>query len=385
MTENRATGEQIAAEELKEVPEHLDDAAAEPAPAAKPWGPLRFARMTGSSLAGRDAAPWITDFLNAAYYRRPVEDRDVDDVRLAFSILTTFWYRKEPQRRLRVADLSAFHRAFGGRRFEVVRSGRGVLSREQLLEGASALLGDWFPDAYADDERRGWAVAFPTADERAAYDPARRMALARLGELTPESAPLTEQVWHTYPPVAMPSVEAVVGALTRPETWPDYASEIGRFTPLRAGGLDGQTFEIEVAAGTASGRPIFTRGYVTITKLVTPDDPAALRAYVDELEDGLARYGDNEPRAVPEGGEPVVGFDLTTHQGHFMGAGHNRLVLYTHEGQAWVRAAGTWDPMPWHIDQAYRVAGREAQHAFWGQGSVPRLSMLHQLAERCAA
>jgi hypothetical protein len=183
----------------------------------------------------------------------------------------------------------------------------------------------------------------------------------------------------------MPSVEAVVGALTRPETWPDYASEIGRFTPLRAGGLDGQTFEIEVAAGTATGRPIFTRGYVTITRLVTPDDPVALRAYVDELEEGLARYGDNEPRAVPEGGEPVVGFDLTTHQGHFMGAGHNRLVLYTLEGQAWVRAAGTWDPMPWHIDQAYRVAGREAQHAFWGQGNVPRLSMLHQLAERVAA
>jgi hypothetical protein len=391
MTDDRTPGDQLAPEELEEVPEHLDEdeddddaVAAEPELAARPWGPLRFARMTGSSLAGRDAAPWITDFLNAAYYRRPVEDRDVDDLRLAFSILTTYWYRKESHRRLRVTDLSAFHRAFGGRRFDVTRSGRGVLSREQQLEGASALLGDWFEEAYADDDRRGWGIAFPTADERAAYDPARRMALARLGELTPESAPLDEQVWHTYPAVAMPSVEAVVGALTRPETFPDYASELGRFTALRAGGLAGQTFEIEVAAGTASGRPIFTRGYVTITRLVTPDDPAALRAYFDELEEGLARYGDDEPRAVPEGGEPVVGFDLTTHQGHFMGAGHNRLILYTHEGQAWVRAAGTWDPMPWHIDQAYRVAGREAQHAFWGQGNVPRLSMLHQLAERCA-
>jgi hypothetical protein len=384
MTDDRTTGEQLAPEELAEVPEHLEDTGTEPETTTKPWGPLRFARMTGSSLAGRDAAPWITDFLNAAYYRRPVEERDVDDLRLAFSTLTTFWYRKQPQRRLRVTDLSAFHRAFGTHRFDVARSGRGVLSREQQLEGASALLGDWFPEAYADDDRRAWGIAFPTADERAAYDPARRMALARLGEPTPESVPRDEQVWHTYPPVAMPSVEAVVGALTRPETWPDYASELGRFTPLRAGGLDGQTFEIEVTAGTASGRPIFTRGYVTITRLVTPDDPAALRAYFDELEDGLARYGDDEPRAVPEGGEPVVGFDLTTHQGHFMGAGHNRLVLYTHEGRPWVRAAGTWDPMPWHVDQAYRVAGRAAQHAFWGEGDVPRLSMLHQLAERCA-
>jgi hypothetical protein len=205
-----------------------------------------------------------------------------------------------------------------------------------------------------------------------------------VGRLTPESAPPEEQTWHTYPAVEMPSAEAVIGALTRPETWPDYASEIGRFTPLREGGLLDQTFEIEVAAGTESGRPIFTRGYVTITQLVTPDDPAALREYFEELEDGLARYGDDEPRAVPEGGTPIVGFDLTTHEGHFMGSGHNRLVLFEHEGRTWVRAVGTWDPMPWHLDQAYRIAGREAQHAFWGQGGVERLSMLHQLARRIA-
>ena len=64
----------------------------------------------------------------------------------------------------------------------------------------------------------------------------------------------------------MPSAERVVAALPGRETWPDYASELGRFTPLRAGGLLGQTFEIEVAAGTAAGRPLFTRGYVTITR-----------------------------------------------------------------------------------------------------------------------
>jgi len=184
----------------------------------------------------------------------------------------------------------------------------------------------------------------------------------------------------------MPSAEAVIDALTAPETWPDYASEIGRFTPLRSGGLDGQTFEIEVAAGTGSGRPVFTRGYVTITKLVTPDDPQALHAWVAALEDGLQRFGADEPRAVPEdGGQAVVGFDLTTHQGHFMGRGHNRLLLYTVNGEAWVRAAGTWDPMPWHIEQSYRIAGREAQHAFWGQGNVVAKSLLHQLALQIAA
>jgi hypothetical protein len=369
-----------------ELPDHLDDpdpdaAAVEAGQRTVPRsGPLRFARMTGSSIAGRDAAPWVTDFLNAAYYRRAVGERAVDDLRFAFSVLTTYWYNKDTHRRLHLNDLGAFHHAYGSERFATDLSPRGTLSRAQLEAGAAELIGDWFPDAYADDARRGWGIAFETVDAREAYNPERRHVLARLGELTPESAPPEEQTWHTYPPVAMPSAEAVVGALTRPETWPDYASEIGRFTPLRAGGLDGQVFEIEVAAGTDSGRPIFTRGYVTITRLVTPDDPPALGEWFAALEDGLAKYGENEPRAVPEGGTPLVGFDLTTHQGHFMGAGHNRLLLYTLDGQAYVRAAGTWDPMPWHLDRAYRIAGRDAQHAFWGQGEVARLSMLHQLA-----
>jgi hypothetical protein len=334
--------------------------------------------MAGASIAGRDAAPWITDFLNAAYYRRAVDERELDDLRLAFCVLTTYWCRTKPRGRLRVTDLAAFHRAFGAERF----AARGTLDRAALLRGACTLVGDWFAEAYADDARRGWGVAFPTVAERDAYDPSRRLALARVGELTPEAAAPEQQVWHTYPAVEMPSAEGVIAALTRPETWPDYASEIGRFTPLRPGGLMDQTFEIEVAAGTRSGRPLFTRAYVTITALVTPDDPRALRDWFAALEHGLARYGRGEPRAVPEGGEPLVGFDLTTHAGHFMGSGHNRLLLYTHEGRAWVRAAGTWDPMPWHVDRAYRLAGNEAQHAFWGDD--PSLSMLKQLALRTA-
>jgi hypothetical protein len=378
MTDNLSPGDT----DVVALPEHLDDAEPTVAPRA---GVLRFARMTGSSICGRDAAPWVTDFLNAAYYRRPAGERDVDDLRAAFSVLTTYWYRKPGRKRLRATDLTAFHRAFGAHRFDTADSARGTLSREQLDAGAHRLLGDWFVDAYADDARRGWGIAFPTREEKAAYDHAWRMRLAGLGPVTPEHAPLSEQVWHTYPPVLMPSAEGVIAALTAPETWPDYASEIGRFTPVRPGGLDGQTFEIEVAAGTAAGWPMFTRGYVTITRLVTPADPAALRAYFEAMDTGMRAYGHEEPSVLPDGAEPLVGFDLTTHAGHFMGAGHNRLVLYTHEGQAWVRAAGTWDPMPWHIDQAYRIAGREAQHAFWGQGNIATQSLLHQLALQVAA
>ena len=40
--------------------------------------------------------------------------------------------------------------------------------------------------------------------------------------------------------------------------------------------------------------------------------------------------------------------------------------------------------MPWHLEQAYRVAGRDAQHAFWGQGDDAAKSMLDQLALRIA-
>jgi hypothetical protein len=345
-------------------------------------GPWRFASMIGSSIAARDAAPWVTDFLNAAYYRRPADERDVDDLRLASAIVTTYWYRKEPRRRLRAFDLPAFHRAFGRARFDTARSGRGTLDHQELLDGSARLLGDWFPDAYADDERRGWGIAFATTQERDGYDPGVRLALAPVGELTPERAPPAEQVWHTYPPVAMPSAEAVIDALTRPERWPDFASEIGRFTPLRPGGLPGQTFEIEVGAGTETGRPLFTRGYVTVTQLVTPDDPAALQGWFGDVQRGMATYGREEPELLPPGATPLVGFDLTTHAGHFMGSGHNRLLLYEHEGHALVRAAGTWDPMPWHLERAYQLSGRDAQHAFWGQGGVERLSMLHQLAER---
>ena len=47
-----------------------------------------------------------------------------------------------------------------------------------------------------------------------------------------------------------------------------------------------------------------------------------------------------------------------------------------------MRAAGTWDPMPWHLDKAYKAAGNEAQHAFWGQRDDEAMSLLHQLAKQ---
>jgi hypothetical protein len=93
----------------------------------------------------------------------------------------------------------------------------------------------------------------------------------------------------------------------------------------------------------------------------------------------------DEPPAVPDGATPVLAVDLTTHEGHFMGSGRNRLVLFEEDGRAYVRAAGTWDPMPWHLEALYERAGRDAQHAFRGQHEIVDQSMLHQIAGRVAA
>jgi hypothetical protein len=342
--------------------------------------PVRFARMAGSSIAGPDAAGWVTDFLNAAYYARPAHQRDLDDLRLAFAIVTTRWY--ELGRRLRAHDVAAFHRAFGRLRLaDSPASPRGTLTAAELRQGAAALHGGWFPDAYADDERRGWGVVFPSMEAKAAYRPETRLELARVGPLNPPSAPEREQVWHTYPPVEVPGVAEAAAAVTAPETWPDYASELGRFTPLRTGGLDQQTFEIEVVGLLAAKAPAWLRGYVTVTRLLTAG--ADLDAYVAELNDGLARFGRDEPPAVPAGAAPAAAFDLTCHVDHFMGSARNRLVLYEHDGRAYLRAAGTWDPMPLHLHQVYERFGHYAQHAFWGMES-PEESMLHQIAGRLA-
>jgi hypothetical protein len=342
----------------------------------------RVAQMSGSSIATPGAAGWITDFLNAAYYQRARSDRNIDDLRLAFSILTTRWHRLG--RRLTAGDVTAFHRAFGAARFlDATTSPRGTMNREQLYEGAANLFGDWFPHAYRDPARRGWGIVFDTVDARGRHRPEDRLAGARLGPLTPPVAPAQRQMWHTYPPVPVRSADAAAAALLAAETWPDYGSELGRFTPLRSGGLRDQTFEIEVVGFPTSRTPVFLRAYVTVTTLVSQADTGALRAYVDEVNDGFRRFGRDEPAPVPDGADPIAAFDLTCHEGHFMGNAKNRLFLYVSEGQAYLRAAGTWDEMAWHLDQMYSRAGRYAQHAFWGMES-PDESMLHQIAAAVA-
>jgi hypothetical protein len=344
--------------------------------------PVYLARMSGTSISAPDAVGWVTDFLNAAYYARRPELRDVEDLRIAFSILTTRWHRLG-HRRLHAPDVVAFHRAFVRARLsDHAAAPRGTLDRDDLFEGAAHLLGPWFKDAYLDDERRAYGIAFETLGERDEYRPEFRLKHAKLGEPTPPQNPRNEQVWHTYNPVAIDSAQRTIEALKRPETWPDYASDLGRFTPVRAGGLLNQTFEIEVISALTPRTPAILRGYVSVTRMLArDDDEAALTHYATRLSELMVRFGRDQPPAFPPGCTPKLALCLDTHEGHFMGRGRNRLLIYELDGQDYLRAAGTWDDMPVTLEQAYRSAGRKAQEAFWGD-ERPESSMLEQIALR---
>ncbi|CAN5220944.1 hypothetical protein BH23ACT9_BH23ACT9_11340 [soil metagenome] len=345
-------------------------------------GPAKVAALSGSTLASPTAAAWITDFLNAVYFAKDPTQRDLRDLRLAFTILTTFWDR-EGARTLGATDVLRFHRAFGTARLRGVGGRTGLLDRQSLLRGATTLLGDWFPEASVDWDRLGWGIAFPTREEKAAHDPEVRLARAKVGSLTPPVEVLTDQIWHTYPPVEVPDAAATAQAVLAVEHWPDYASELGRFTPLRRGGLDGQTFEIEVVGFPSPRTPVFMRAYVTVTTLVTSEDQAALETWVADLR---SRYDmrPHELTPIPDGAEVHAALDLTCHEGHFMGHAMTRLVLYRLGGRSYLRAAGTWDPMQHPMAELYERTGQDSQRAFWGMAS-PRESMLHQIAERVAA
>jgi hypothetical protein len=341
----------------------------------------RFVQMGGSTVASVGAAAWVTDLLNAAYYAKRRDERSLADLRLAFTILTTYWARSGA-RRLGATDLLRFHRALGTARMRGSGGRTGTLDTAALLTGGARLFGDWFPDAAQDWDRLGWGIAFPTVADKEAHDPEVRLAQARLGTQTPPRAPQDVQIWHTYPPVEVSDAAATAAAVLAVEHWPDYASELGRFTPLRRGGLAGQTFEIEVVGFPSPRTPVFTRAYVTITTLVTADDPDARDAWVDDVRQGFAARPD-ELSPIPDGAEVHAGFDLTCHEDHFMGNARNRLVLYTADGRSHLRAAGSWDPMQPHLAQLYDRVGRYSQHAFWGMES-PRESMLHQIAAHVA-
>lgn len=340
-------------------------------------GPAASAAMTGSAVAGPTAALWVTDFLNAAYYARDPGERSLADLRLARAILATAWHR-DGYRRLTARDLARFHRAFGADRFRSDGAGRGRLGADELLAGGARLLGDWFAEAAGDPGRRGFGVVFEDAAALAAFEPERRLDGAPLGALSPPAA--TDPTWHTYPPVQVASAAATTAALLDPPRWPDHGTALGQFTPTRQGGLEGQTFEIEIVIAMAPRAPMLVRAYVTCTRVLT--EGAELEAWAAGLNEGLARHGDDAV-ALPPGARALAGVELTTHVGHVMGAATSNVLLFEEHGEAFLRDVGCWDPMPLHLDVAYRTRGAEAQRAFWGGGHADE-NMLRAFATTTA-
>ena len=351
-----------------------------PAPTGTRGGPLQFATMAGSSIAAPGAAGWVTDFLNAAYYAHPPASRDLENLRLAHGILTTRWSQLSG-RRLATRDVLAFHRAFGRRRF----GKQGRLDQKALAEGACDLIGDWFADAWADDGRRAYGIAFETLKERRAFEPERRLRRAPLRAVTPPRRDPAEQHWVTYDPVRLPNPDAALAFLQTPARWPDMGCATGRFTALRGGGLLGQTFEIEVAAGPAARLPVFTRGFVTCTFAAVRGASGSQDRELAEAVDALdGRYHEGAgARARPlldDTAEPLALIVLTTHAGHFLGSGLSHLLVWRDSDGAWIRDVGAWDPLTPHLAAAYRTAGKTAQRQFWGPTPAER-SMLAQLAQ----
>lgn len=342
-------------------------------------GSFGVAGMLGSSVAGPTAAPWVTDFLNAAYYARDRDERSLGDLRLARSILATAWHRAD-YRRLTARDLIGFHRAFGRDRFRADEPrARGRLTGDELMVGVERLFGTWFGAASQDPERRGWGVVFEDVAARDAFQPARRLDDGPLGALSPPAAPVEHQSWHTYPAVPLRSAAATAAVLREPRRWTEYGSAIGQFVAVRPGPLAGQTFEIELVIAIAARAPVLSRAYVTCTRVLEDTD---LVAWCKHLNQCLLAAGSETP-ALPAGAEPLIGLELTTHVGHFMGAATSNILLFTEDGESYVRDVGCWDPLPAHLDIAYRARGSEAQRAFWGGGD-PADSMLHGFAAAAA-
>jgi hypothetical protein len=167
------------------------------------------------------------------------------------------------------------------------------------------------------------------------------------------------------------------------DSWSHFPTDVGRFTALRSGPLQGQTFEVEAIAELARHAPMLTRGYVTVTQVLDRSQSDALAEQVAGMSANLATMPLDEPAVLPPGATPTHLIELTTHEGHFLGRARNCLVLFETGERAYMRTVGNWDPMPWYARLSYAYKGADAQRTFWGLES-PQHSMLRQFARAAA-
>ncbi len=186
-----------------------------------------------------------------------------------------------------------------------------------------------------------------------------------------------QQHWHTYPPVPVRSATATAAALHEPRRWTDYGSAIGQFVAVRPGGLAGQTFEIELVVAVAARAPVLSRAYVTCTRVLERGAELTRLGRAPERAAGGRRVGGR--RRCRPGPRPLRRHRADVPRRPFLGAATSNLLLFEERGQAFLRDVGCWDPLPAHLELAYRTRGADAQRAFWGDGD-PDDSMLHGFA-----
>ena len=334
--------------------------------------------MAGSSIAGPDAAGWVTDFLNAAYYARPDSERHVRDLRRRHGIITTRWATRATGRsacrRVRVQP---------GVRAAALAPGRAALEyMQRCLKAPRDYSATGLPTRGS--TTRGGLLRDRVRDGRPAPDVRPRAAVARrcAGPAHAAAEHRIPTTWATYDPVALPDPDAALELLGAPGRWPDIGCAGGRFTPLRGGGLLGQTFEIEVVAEPAPRSPLFTRGYVTCTTLV-PSRPRG-RGRARSRHRGAPRSlcrrraAGREPdlarrRRAARARDPHHARRPLPRPGAVPPAGLAR------PGRRLDPRRRSLGSLALHLAAAYKAAGRAAQREFWGPGSLER-SMLAQLA-----
>jgi len=337
-----------------------------------------FGPVIASPIFDRDAAPWVTELLQAGYYALAPRRRALEHLRLVLATLTTYWYRKPGRVPVGASDLDAFRAAYGSEELGSARGLRGVLTRSQLELGARRLLGEWFVSCFGRPDCQGHGVVFESPAQRARYDPRARLALVQQALLDTPTADVRGLRWRRQPAVALGSERAALALLSAPESFPALACECGWLTALRAGGLAGQSFELDAVCFSAEGNPSFACAYLSVSAHESAEDLPALRDHCERLEQRLREDEGDAAIILPYAARPLLAFELSAHAGQPLGDLTVSFVLYARDGRAWLSVAIGSEPRS-------GVSACDAWCSDFFGGGEPRRSLPHQLAVSCGA
>ena len=329
-------------------------------------GPARVARIGRLDHRRADAAGWITDFLNAAYFHRAEAAggaRDVDDLRLALAVVTTAGTRRATGACAPPTSSPSTARSGATASSRPRARARGTLDPGPAPGRRGRLLGPWFAEAYADDARRGWGIAFPTVAAKAPTAPrtawpARGSAAhAPRGAAGPSRPGTRTRRCGCRRPTASSTPSRPERGRTRQRGGPLH--------PLRTGGLAGQTFEIEVVAGAAAGAPSTPAATSPSRASSRPRRPRGAARLGRQAEEGMAASAATS-RASCRGARRRWRPSTSRRTRATSWAGRNRLSSTSTRAR---RGAGRgyMGRDAWHLEQAYRRAAATSS-ALLGRG-----------------